>query len=246
MDYFDRIDKINNYINENGRVSTKNLSKIFNVSEQTIRKDLKILEENDEIKRIHGGADKSATFEDRLNYSVESKIELCKVAAKLIDDGDTIYIDGGTSYYHLIDYIPKDIRITVVTASLPIAERIKTKFDQKVYLLGGLINDITLETDFTGSIQEISSMIFHKSFFGVSGFSIDYSFTEDNFYALEFKRKVKKNTLKSIVVTGAEKEGKVAFKKAFDFSEIDVFVTNNTISEEIKKVLNKSLTLMLV
>lgn len=244
MKNYERLEKIRDYITEKGRASTQQLSEVFKVSMQTIRKDLKLLEENNLVKRIHGGAERTSTFEERLDINVEVKRNLCKIAAQYINDGDVVFIDGGTSYYYLIDYIPDNINITVVTASLPIAEKVKLTSDQDVYLLGGLVNGTTLETTSPSAIREISNMVFNKSFFGISGFSKDFSFTEDNYYSLDFKKKIKKNTSKSIVAASADKEDKVAFKKVFDFSEIDVFITERNISDDIRDLLMNQLSLI--
>lgn len=241
-----KAEKIKKYILKKESVSTKELSDYFGVSEQTIRKYLHKLENTGEIKRIHGGAKSQSTFLDRLNINVESKKQLSKASATLINDNDTIYIDSGTTYYFLIDYIPDDINVNIITTSLPTAKRIKDRSNHRVYLIGGYIDDITYGTYSAESFKQISSIIFDKSFFGTSGFSLDYEFTENNFDFLDFQNNIRQNSIKSIIAAGSDKENVIASKKSFRFSEIDVFITDENIADEMKKKLRSQLSLILI
>lgn len=246
MEHYIRLKKIAEYVQEKKRVTTSELAKKFDVSNQTIRKDLQVLEDEKKVKRIHGGAKYASTFRDRLDIDVENKKLLCRRAATYIEDGDYIYIDGGTSYYYLMDFVPKALRVTVVTSSIPIAERIKNNSNHDVYLLGGLINSTTMETYSANTLREISSMMFNKSFMGVTGFVENVGFTEENVYSLEVKEVVKDNTTLNIVVAGKEKEGIVSFRKSFEFKEIDVLVTNANISESLLRKISHELEVNMV
>jgi len=242
----ERSRNIKEYIIKKGFVSTKELSQHFNVSEQTIRKYLVKLDNSGEITRVHGGAKNKSTFFDRLNINVESKRNLSKICAELIDDNDTIYIDSGTTYYFLIDYLSENIKINIITTSILTAKRIKDRSEHNVYLVGGYIDDITYGTYSSESIKQVSSIIFDKSFFGTSGFSLDYEFTENNFDFLDFQNEIRKNTISSIIAAGSDKENIVASKKSFAFSDIDIFITEKSISKKIKKRLENELSLILI
>lgn len=246
MNQKERIDVIYDLINKEGRVLTNELATIFDTTEQTIRKDLRILEQDRKIIRVHGGAKRKYNFNERLIVNSEVKKELCKIAASRVEDGDVIFIDGGTSYYYLFDYLPSDISLYVVTASLPIAEKVISSTTHKVHLLGGEIDRTTFESFGNEQFEEIRSLIFDISFFGTSGFSEDFGFTEENDYSIALKRQIRRNTKETIIIADATKEGKMSNRKAFELSEIDVLITDNIASEDLLKELEKVLKVIVL
>ncbi|CAM2776874.1 DeoR/GlpR family DNA-binding transcription regulator [Dolosigranulum pigrum] len=246
MDQIERLNAIKKYIFTNKKVRTLEIASKFNISEQTVRKDFNILEEKNYIRRVHGGAVSKSTFNERLNINIDVKKKLCERAASYVHYRNTIYIDGGTSYYHLIDFIPDDYNISIITPSLPIALRVMETSSHSVYLLGGKVDGTTLETTTTIDNSLIKDIYFDIIFLGVSGFSKDFAFTEDNIHTLNIKRKVCSQSLKKIMVATSDKQNKIAFKKSFDTSDIDVFITEQNINDEVKKYLDKKLNLVLI
>lgn len=242
----DREQAIKEYIISKKNVTNDELSDYFNVSVQTIRKYLSKLEEKGCIVRNHGGAKASSNFTDRLNIDVDSKRKIAKACANLLDNNETIFIDSSSTYYFIVDYLPSDINLKIVTASVPLAIRLKDLTAHKVFLIGGYISDTTYGTYFPGSFSSISNIIFDKAFFGVSGFSLEYEFTENNEESLIFQHEISKNSKKIIVGASSTKESIVGNQKSFRFSEIDTFITDKTISDDIKNELNKKLDLILL
>lgn len=242
----EKLKMVKEFIIKKNFVTTKELSEHFEVSEQTVRKYLARLEEYGEVNRVHGGAESKSTFSDRLNINIDSKQRLSKACAELIDNNDTIYIDSGSTYYHLVDYLPEDITVNIITNSIPTAKRIKETSNHNIFLVGGYIDKITFGTYSSDSFKQISSIIFDKAFFGTSGFSLNYEFTENNFDFLDFQNEIRKNTITSVIAAGSEKEGVIASKKSFTFANTDIFITDSNISEEMKEELNRKLSLILI
>ena len=243
---YQRLTLIRQKLLERGSISTQEISSMFNVSVQTARKYLRDLEAAHQVKRVHGGVVTSSSFFERLRIDIDNKKRLCKAAAQLIESHDTIYIDGGSSYYYLTDYIPSTYSISVFTCSLPIALHIKETTNYKVYVLGGKVNDITFETHSIDTVREAQNYFVDKAFLGISGFTEKEGFTENNAYALALKQQFMKNAKQSTVVAGAKKEGKVALKKAFGFDEIDVFITNKEVHMHLDESIAKQLNIILV
>lgn len=237
---------IRRYILEKRTVSNDELAEYFDVSVQTIRKYLRKLEQEGSIVRNHGGAEANSTFTDRLIVDVDSKREIAKQCANLVEDNDTIFIDSSSTYYFMVDYLPQDISLNIYTASVPLAVRLKDLTDHRVFLIGGYISDTTYGTYFSGSFNNIANVIFDKSFFGVTGFSIDFEFTENNEDSLNFQKEISKNSKKIILGASSTKENEVGSNKSFKFSDVDIFITEKNISDEIKKALSDNLELILV
>lgn len=242
----DRENDIKEYIVEKRTVTNNDLATHFDLSVQTIRKYLRNLESKGSIIRNHGGAKATSNFTDRLIVDVDSKRKIAKACASLINNDDTIYIDSSSTYYFMVDYLPSDINVNIVTASVPLAIRLKDLTRCKVFLIGGYISDATYGTYFPGSFSNISNIIFDKAFFGASGFSLEFEFTENNRESLNFQHEIRKNSKKIIIGASSSKEGRIGNQKSFKFSEIDVFFTDKDISTEIKDKLNSELDLILL
>lgn len=237
---------IREYIVMNRSVTNDELASHFNVSVQTIRKYLNTLEMKGGIVRNHGGAEASSKFTDRLIIDVDSKRKIAKECAKLLCNNDTVFIDSSSTYYFIVDYMDPKLKLNIVTASVPLAVRLKDLTQSEVFLVGGIISDTTYGTFFPGSFSNISRIIFDKAFFGVTGFSTDFEFTENNEESLNFQNEIRKNSKKIIIGASSSKENRVGNKKSFKFSEVDIFITEKNISTEMKELLNEKLKLILL
>ncbi len=178
----ERIYRICEIINTKGFISVNELIQQLNSSRSSIIRDLIQLENQGLIIRERGGAssiDSMAVLSsfnetsvmDKENIKLEEKIKVCQEAAKLIHDGDCIFIDSGTTPVSLIPFITSK-KITIVTASLHFIKKIPVNFSSDIYLIGGLFNrkydissgDITLEM--------IKQFNFDHSFLSTSGINL--------------------------------------------------------------------------
>lgn len=115
-------------LQQNGRIEVSSLANKFNVSKETLRKDLRELESEQLLRRVHGGAVSANTLilDDHRSSSYreyqnsDEKIKICKKAATLVRDQDTIFIDNSSTNYHLIQYIDPKLHITVITNSIKV------------------------------------------------------------------------------------------------------------------------------
>lgn len=123
------------------RVFTLELSQHLQVSEDTIRRDLKELAEIGKLRKVHGGAIPAENFpsryEEREVFAQETKIQLAEKALTLLREGQVLLFDGGTTNLELARRVPADLRLTVFTNSLPVAEAFAGKPGSELILLGG-------------------------------------------------------------------------------------------------------------
>ncbi|HHY79808.1 MAG TPA: DeoR/GlpR transcriptional regulator, partial [Thermoanaerobacter sp.] len=118
--------KIAEIISKDKSISVSELSKLFNVSESTIRRDLHVLEEKGFIQRTHGGAILNAgthyepAFFEKEDVELEAKRKIGKIAASMIEEGDSIILDAGTTTLEIARNL-KNMKLTVVTNSPLIA-----------------------------------------------------------------------------------------------------------------------------
>ena len=247
MENFERLGDIVSYLQQEQRATTKELANRFGVTEQTIRNDLSFLEKESKVIRVHGGAkitENETKFDDRLTENVEEKRRLGKYAATLVEENDIIFLDGGTSILYLIECLPQDIHIKIITASLPIADKCTILNNAEIYCLGGMLNKKTKEMYGPKALEDISNMITNKAFIGISGFSLENQFTENNVLSLEVKRKILPTVSQSIIIADSKKENKIGIQRAFSFDEIDILITGSEVSKKFVEKASKSLKVM--
>lgn len=139
----ERQQKILELLEKNSSTKVKELARMFDVSESTIRRDLQDMEEKGLLKRTHGGAVRikkmifEPTFKEKEDKSQKEKLIIAKTAASLIEDNDTIILDSGTTTLGIARCLEaKDI--TVITNSIDIASELSERDDIELVITGGL------------------------------------------------------------------------------------------------------------
>ena len=171
----ERIQKIKDYVDANGSATLNELMDLLSASESTVRRALSEMDKNHLISRVHGGAvslnavsssilTKDDSLENRRSINTEDKKAIAQYAASLIEDGDFVYIDSGSTTEFLAEYI-KAPNATYVTNSFAVA-RVLGRKNFNVYLIGGEFKATT-----EAIVGEVASMAlehynFTKGFFG--------------------------------------------------------------------------------
>lgn len=149
----ERREKILELLKKNGRVIAKDLAESFDMSIDSIRRDLSIMEKDGLLKRTHGGAIELArvrnlTAEPSKCYRDSSLGEeaIAKVAASYIQEGDSVFIGGASIHYAMLKYLP-ETSFTVITNALEIASKLREYKNVETYLIGGKVKPSGNMTD---------------------------------------------------------------------------------------------------
>lgn len=196
-----RIDNIEQFIINNNSVTLDMLCKTFSISKSTIRKDINEILKRGKIKKVYGGvcAISNSTplpFKDRFYNNFELKSLISKCAAQFINNGDTIYIDSGSTTCQIIDYIKDLTDITVLTNSLEVINRsIKYPYIN-VVTLPGTLNRTTLSFTDIDTAEFIKRYNIVKAFMSATGITLHNGATLSTSWEYEIKRSIilKSNT----------------------------------------------------
>jgi DeoR family transcriptional regulator, fructose operon transcriptional repressor len=187
----ERQERILEQLNEEGEIKIAALSKQFQVTEMTIRRDLEKLEQLTLLYRTLGGAISSAAVDmplgERSHVLIEEKSSIGRAAAQLIQPGEAVFIEAGTTTLHIARRIAKGADITVVTNALNVAAELNGKQVQTI-VVGGIMREAT--SSLVGPFAEeiIQKMAFDRVFLGASGFTLEHGFSNSNVYEAELKR----------------------------------------------------------
>jgi DeoR/GlpR family transcriptional regulator of sugar metabolism len=167
----------------NNRVKSSVLCKKLMVSEDTIRRDLNELAESGHLKKVHGGAvalNFIPGFKKREAEDIQIKLQIAQKALKLIKQDQVIIIDGGTSNLQLINLLPHDIRLTVITNSIPLANKLCDYEHIDGVLLGGNILKKGLISLGQRTIETLADFRADICFLGLTNIHLEFGLTEAN------------------------------------------------------------------
>jgi DeoR/GlpR family transcriptional regulator of sugar metabolism len=215
-----------------GEAGFTELAEEFGVSEMTIRRDLESLEADGLARRVRGGAISvvSRSYEPPLSVRAatasEAKAAIGATAAALVNDGDTVIIDVGTTTLQLARALHGRHGLTVVTASLPIAVELGSDPDIRVLVTGGEVRHG--ELSLAGGMAEdaFAGLNCDLAFIGVAGVCVRPGLTEYNPGDGRVKRAAISAARRAVVLADASKLGRVAFATVAPLSAIDVLVTD--------------------
>ncbi|KEI06694.1 cytochrome C [Clostridium sp. K25] len=239
----ERREKILSIVKTKGRVLAKDLAEEFGTSIDTIRRDLKVMESHRILKRTHGGAIplskvRRLPIDDKLRYNegTEHQNSVAKMAAKYIDNGDTIFIGGASIHYVLLKYLPMDKNYTVVTNSLTIAQKLKSLSNIETYIVCGNIKNDEGVVDALAT-EFIRTLRIDVAFLTGGGISAKHGLSSATPEGAIFQKTVAEVSRRKICLANFDKVGTEFFSKTLDIKDLDMLITDwEAPEEEIKKI----------
>ncbi len=228
-------------LKNNGSVTVTELAQLFHISRETIRRDLCELEESGALKRTHGGAvlQWASQPEHRKNYespiqvrniqNVEEKQLICKTAASVIQNGDTVFIDNSSTCLSLYKYIPPDIQVTFITNSISFlleCSKIQNP-NHTVVCLGGIFKNSNLSIYGNIAIENAAHYYPNKAFFSCTGINNSNHITDSGIHEIDIKKALLLHSQKKYLLADYTKFNQVGQVYLMDLSEIDYIITDS-------------------
>ena len=192
-----------------GQISATALSRELDVSEDTIRRDLRELAQKGLLQRVHGGALPASPaivdFVGRQAISTESKVALGRAAAKMIEPGQVVIFDGGTTTLQAARHLAWDLRATIVTHSPTIAVELATHPNIEVVLLGGRLFKHSVVAVGAATIEAISRIRADVYFMGVTGVHPTAGLSTGDLEEAHVKRALSASAAETLVLASPEK-----------------------------------------
>lgn len=244
----ERLDYIGRELTLSGVVSIKELAEKLGVSTMTIRRDLRKLAEEGILKLIPGGAvlrrepnpidEKEYTVTRAQLQMTKEKIKICRKAASLIHNGDTIIIDVGSTTEHLPGFIPQDLNLTIICYALNILLNVyRHNKGSRIVFPGGYFHENTLMFESPEGISLIRKMRANKAFISAAGVDEKLGVTCANFHEVDTKRAIIESSDVKILLVDSTKFGKVTAAYFADLREFDIVITDSGIPEKYLRVL---------
>ena len=246
LKFAERKKMIMDVLNAESKVEVVKLADELEVSEVTIRRDLLIMEEQGLLAKTYGGAVKleqtllETMYRGKINKMSEEKEAIGIYAAGLVQSGDVIFLDAGTTTLQIARSLKSRSNITVVTNSILVMLDLRISRNISTILLGG--NCRVGSFDLSGPLAEkgIESFRADKALLGTDGMSVDGGVTTGDIYTAKMTELMCRLASEVIVVTDHTKIGKNSFSKYVDIKDIDKLITDKnakkTYLEKVRKI----------
>lgn len=230
--------EIVNVVNQNGKARVEDLAAQFDVSSVTIRSDLSFLETNGYVVRSHGAAipntgmiaELSVQEKRRQNSGVKSLIG--QAAAKLIENGDTVILDSGTTTREIASSLKSLEDVVVMTNGLDVAMELASAPGVEVLMSGGVLRKNALSFSGPQAENSLKNYRFDKVFLGVDGFDLRAGITTHSEQEASLNRLMCEISEQVIAVVDSTKFGKRSCHMIREFGNIDILITDSQIPED--------------
>jgi DeoR/GlpR family transcriptional regulator of sugar metabolism len=238
-DYFpaERQQKILDKLNQTGRVSVVNLCQEFGVSEVTVRADLKVLAQQNLIMRTHGGAVLAPRPElsliIRSQQQMPEKERIGSEAAKLITNGDAVFLDSSSTALAIARCLQHHRELTILTNSLAVAQAMNDAGGVTVVMAGGTVRRDTVSLVGADGLGLLKKFNIQKGFFGAHGISFPEGLTDVSSAEADLKREVIAMCREVIAILDATKWGRVGLASFARLDELNKIITNHPVPPDL-------------
>jgi DeoR/GlpR family transcriptional regulator of sugar metabolism len=228
-----------------GKVQVQTLAQLFQVSTETIRRDLDRLEKEGELRKVYGGAVRvrsgmvEAPFQKRSQLQLQKKQAIGAAAAALVEDGETIMLDNGTTTLEIMRQLQHRSHVTVITNSVPILTVALESFAGKIIFAGGEIHTAVLASTGPAAHEMLNQFRVNKAFISAGGVSFTDGITD---YVLEeamISRKMMERAEEAILVADHTKFGRSTFARIAPVEHISMVITDSGCPSEWIESLQK-------
>jgi DeoR family transcriptional regulator, fructose operon transcriptional repressor len=210
----------------------------FNVSIETVRRDLAILEKQGKIEKVYGGAKlKDSPFtepsmEKRMISKLLQKEKIGKKCCEFINDGDCIFIDSGTTAYYISRFLTSKKKLTIITNSIPVVnELMNTDFD--IMIIGGKLRQSERSIVTYDYMFDFSVLNIQKSFICASGISAQKGISDYNLQEVVTRKMIIERSEEVFVVADSSKFGRDVTIGVAPVSRIDYIITDANLNKNL-------------
>ncbi|WP_190125664.1 DeoR/GlpR family DNA-binding transcription regulator [Streptomyces inusitatus] len=235
MDADDRRHEILSVARRDGMVTVTAIAHTLAVSQETVRRDLRALEELGLVRRVQGGAHpvESAGYETtlaaRARRYVPQKTRIAAAAADLLGEAETVFIDEGFTPQLIAEALPENRPLTVITASLATACRMAGRKTAQVILLGGRVRGGTMATVDHWATGMLREFVIDLAYIGANGISREYGLTTPDPAVGEVKAQAIRSSRRHVLIGIHTKFGSVSFCRFAEPSQFEAIVTDTAL-----------------
>ena len=233
---------------ERGRVSVAEISEQFDVTTETVRRDLSVLERIGLLRRVHGGAVPATALavmeaglgeRDQANTSEKDRIARAALDQLPAASG-TVLLDAGSTTSRLASLLPRDLRLTVVTHAVPVAARLAGSPQVELHLLPGRVRSTTQAAVGAETVEALHRLRADVAFLGTNALSVDHGLSTPDHEEAATKRAMVASARRVVCLADSSKIGTESPVRFAELAEVDVLVTDDGIDATDRRALERA------
>ena len=239
--------KIRDVVETRRVVSTEDLARVLDVSTETVRRDLVQLGNRGQLRRVHGGAAARSVhvgpepvFEDRAALNADAKVAIASVAVGLVQSGQTIVLDVGTTAVQVARALPDTFVGTVATCSLLVAAELATRSTIEVLIPGGRVSRGDLAVSGAPTVAFFADLRADVAFLGSGGIDADAGLTDFHFGEVATRRVILAHSARSYVLADSSKFARVAPHRVCGLDELSALITDRRPPAALMRAVHKA------
>ncbi|XME01018.1 DeoR/GlpR family DNA-binding transcription regulator [Lachnospiraceae bacterium C1.1] len=229
---------------EKKSVSVTEIANLFDVTEETIRRDLKVMEEEGLLTRTYGGAyiKENVLSEEEVKFRetayLDSKELIASSCLNIIQSGDTLFLDSSTTAAVLASKL-KNLKLTVVTNSLMVVDQVKEMDNIHLICIGGTYSSRSKSFNGSMTLKALKGYFVDKAFISCRSLSMEHGITDSNEENAQVRQLIVKSSDKTYLIADKTKIGKTSFVQICDFEDITGLISDYSFSPDWKHFLLK-------
>lgn len=222
-----------------GRVEVTALADVFDVTPETIRRDLTVLERRGVLRRVHGGAipverlGAELAVPERQDVAGAEKDRIAKTALAELPEAGTLLVDAGTTTARFAELLPTDRELTVVTHALPIAQVVAGRPNVTLHLLGGTVRGRTLAAVGGWAERALAEVFADVAFLGTNALTVERGLTTPDLAEAAVKRALISSARRTVVLADHTKFGRDDFARVADLEAVDTVITDTATDPDL-------------
>jgi ribose transport system substrate-binding protein len=237
MTIFERRQRLLDLLRERPGIRVPELAGLLDVSEGTIRNDLRALEEANELTRVRGGAVPrehrdfiSREFAARAELNGTSKERIARWAAEMVEDGDSVLLDSSSTVFHIAPFLLDRSNLTVVTNGIEVAYALAANPTHTIILVGGVLRpDRALTVGYLGE-KILESLHIKTAFVSCSGFSVERGLTQVDIQEAQLKSRMIESAERVVALIDSSKFGKVDLTPFATVQQVSHILTDSDLA----------------
>jgi DeoR family fructose operon transcriptional repressor len=243
----ERQQEMTQLVRQRGRISVVELAERYDVTTETVRRDLSVLEDRNLIRRVHGGAVPAdaltlleAGLPDRDVSRIDQKQRIAAAAVDLLPHADsTVILDAGTTTVRLSRLLPPNLRITVITHAIPIAAQLAGAPQIELHVLPGRVRRHTHAAVGTETVDALHLVRADLAFVGTNGLTLEHGLSTPDRTEAAVKRAIIDRARRTVLLADSSKMGVERTITFAQLSDIDVLVTDKEIAASDRRAIEK-------
>jgi DeoR family fructose operon transcriptional repressor len=222
-----------------GRVEVARLAGDLDVTPETVRRDLTVLERMGLVRRVHGGAvpverlGYEPALAQRENVLAAEKDRIAKAALDELPAGGSVLIDAGSTTVRLAEMLPADRELIVVTHALPVATALAALPNVTLHLIGGTVRRRTLAAVGTWAEQALADVRVDVAFLGTNGLTVEDGLSTPDLAEAAIKRALVRAAARTVVLADHSKIGRTELAVVAPLASVDAVVTDSGVAPEL-------------